>query len=276
MIFYVFKINIDKKGEIKMKKLSLFVFYITTIFIFISCQKKDSNPVTPNVKEGIYPQIGKKYYYLAWALDRNNNKSEKLSDFFEMFTQNNYSIDNYNDVYKHISIFSDNPQDTIFNYFRVIDGKDIYLRKDTSFNVSKINQFNVIKNSLSKILQKYAWLPLALFSKTDYEIYDILPLKIYTYYFNGNYIPYTIQIKGQNLGFENLTLTSGNFKTRKMRQISSITYYFPNQPLTVETEQYFYFNDELGWYVKRMRPTVRIPGSNDYFYGYQIEFSSLK
>lgn len=229
-----------------MKKILCSILLISLTFIFISCST-DSSPTGPSeITFSFTPTAGKTFTYQVWLLDSLNNKTGTSVTTSEKINAVNITYEGFSDV---IQIITTTPEESDTSYMRVVSGKDIYQWIDTSSIAGLVSQ---AKDILYKKLHDGAWIPIVLLSKGNGVEYVTQPKKSTELPIDSvNSIPITIEVKVKNVGFENISVPAGTYKTYKVQTtykteiiISGIVYE------TINLIMNAWISDDLDYLVK--------------------------
>ncbi len=237
--------------------LYLIIFFVFSLFIF-GCEKKDDGPTGPGIEFNINPQLNKIYNFQRWLLDSLDQKREGPFFYYEKCAAKNLNIGGKNDVV--LSITYHNPTTIDSVYLRFENGKDVYEWVDTTnFLFSEAREY--LMNQLKKVLQNYAWIPRILLSKGNNAEYILLPKKVYTIQPEPNlFFNISIEIIAKNEGFEDVTVPAGTYRCYKVKTTFKTEIFLPQstQPLErINFITYYWINDDLDWWIKQFRPTVK-------------------
>ncbi len=259
-----------------MKKFLFYPLLILVSLVIVSCEKKDEGPTGPGFQFNLDPQINKIYGFERWILDSLDNKSVGPDYYFEKCGAKNLTIGGKSNAFLSITFLNHQFYRVIdSNYLAVENGKDIYEYVDTT------NLFTARENSkyaLRKIMQNYIWMPRALLSKGDGAEYTILPKKVINIQADTNFVvTANIEMKAKNEGFEDITVSAGTFKTYKVKvSIIAEIYLGQVQLEKIEFPTYTWISDDIDWWVKQFRPTVKSNTFGIIDYGEVAELTSLQ
>lgn len=238
-----------------MKKLLSLILISLGLFFTIGCEKKDE-PTGPSIQFNLDPQLNKVYNFQKWLLDSLDQKREGPFYFNERCAAKNLTIGGKNDVFLSITFHNQYTIDS--TYLRVENGKDIYEWMDTLGIFSQDSKAN-LKFLLNKITQSYTWVPRILLSKGDGAEYVLLPKRTYPIMIDTNFVVnVSFEMIAKNEGFENVQVPAGNYKAYKVKITTKAEVYFGTQKIdTINMYQYYWVSDDLDWWIKQFRPTVK-------------------
>lgn len=116
-----------------------------------------------------------------------------------------------------------------------------------------------LKFLLNKITQSYTWVPRILLSKGDGAEYVLLPKRTYPLMIDTNFVVnVSFEMIAKNEGFENVQVPAGNYKAYKVKITTKAEVYVGTQKIdTIYMYQYYWVSDDLDWWIKQFRPTVK-------------------
>lgn len=239
-----------------MKGLSILIIILFLPILFISCEKKEESPTGAGVQFNLEPQLNKTYNFQRWLLDSLDQKREGPFYFNERCAAKNLTVGGKNDVFLSITFHNQYTIDS--TYLRVENGKDIYEWMDTLGIFSQDSKAN-LKFLLNKITQSYTWVPRILLSKGDGAEYVLLPKRTYPIMIDTNFVVnVSFEMIAKNEGFENVQVPAGNYKAYKVKITTKAEVYVGTQKIdTIYMYQYYWVSDDLDWWIKQFRPTVK-------------------
>lgn len=238
-----------------MKKLLSLILISLGLFFTIGCENKDE-PTSPSIQFNLDPQLNKTYNFQRWLLDSLDQKREGPFFFNERCAAKNLTVGGKNDVFLSVTFHNQYTIDS--TYLRVENGKDIYEWMDTLGIFSQDSKAN-LKFLLNKITQSYTWVPRILLSKGDGAEYVLLPKRTYPIMIDTNFVVnVSFEMIAKNEGFENVQVPAGNYKAYKVKITTKAEVYVGTQKIdTIYMYQYYWVSDDLDWWIKQFRPTVK-------------------
>jgi len=122
-------------------------------------------------------------------------------------------------------------------------------------------------------------LPLLLLSKGNNAEYIILTKRTYTVEdYLGVYVNVSVEIKGKNEGFENVTVPAGSYNAYKVKatisvEVSSV---YGQKLDSFEMILYIWVSDDLDWWIKQYQPTTKSNFYGVIELGREIELTSVQ